>query len=150
MPNIKHNRMIHAPVKEVWKFVSDMNNWAPFMMGYQSHEVVNKKESVWRLKANISVITHTFEMKVNITEWVEPRKVGFELKGLTDPVKGGGLVTLSPDPDNPDQTNVTLDLELTGKGLASPIVNHVVSPLLKPMAEQLLDKIAKEVEHVPV
>ena len=150
MPSIKHQRVMHAPVKEVWQFVSDMNNWAPFMMGYQSHQVVNEKESIWKLKANISVITHTFEMRVNITEWKEPKKVGFELKGLTDPVKGGGVVTLAPDDKDADQTTVTLDLELHGRGMAAPIVNHVVYPLLKPMAEQLLEKIAGRVEQVKV
>jgi carbon monoxide dehydrogenase subunit G len=148
MPKVTYNRTIKASVNDVWNFVSDINNWAPFMMGYQSHEVVNEKESLWRLKANISVITHTFEMRVNITEWVAPQKVGFELKGLTDPVRGGGLVSLAQNKYDATHTDVLLDLSLEGKGLASPIVNHVVSPLLEPMATELLEKIANEVEQV--
>jgi carbon monoxide dehydrogenase subunit G len=147
MPEVTHIATIKAPVQTVWEFVKDMDNWAPFMMGYKSHTTINDKESTWNLKSTILGVTYSFEMRVLITEWVDEEKVGFELNGLTHPVKGSGLVTMAPS--NGDNTDISFKLNLQGKGMAAPVVNLVVAPLLKPMAEQLLDKINTELMTAP-
>ena len=148
MPEVRHKQTIDASIKVVWDFVKDMNNWAPYMMGYMQHEVINEKESIWKLKSTIIGVTYSFQMRVLITEWKEFQSVGFDLKGLTHPVEGKGLVKLV-QAEKPAQTDVTFDLSLHGKGLATPIVNIVVAPLLKPMAEQLLTKINAQLVKVP-
>lgn len=137
-----------APVKTVWEFVKNMDNWAPFLMGYKGHTTINEKESTWKLKSTILGVTYSFEMSVLITEWEEEKKVGFELNGLTHPVKGGGLVTLTGNEET--STEVSFKLHLEGKGLTKPVVNLVVAPLLQPMAEQLLDKINKKLTKTSV
>ena len=38
----------------VWEFVKDMNNWAPFLTGYQKHEIENDTDSIWTLKGACS------------------------------------------------------------------------------------------------
>jgi carbon monoxide dehydrogenase subunit G len=144
MPELVHTLRIQAPIQKVWDFVKDQNNWAPFLMGYVEHEIVNDKESVWRLRSSIAGVTYAFEMEVLITEWVEESKVGFELKGLTHPVKGGGLVTLVKADKN--VTDVAFHLHLQGRGIAAPVVNLVIAPMLKPMAEELLEKINAAME----
>lgn len=111
-------------MQEVWGFVKDQNNWAPFIMGYQNHEILNDKESIWKLKSSIAGVTYSFEMEGLITEWEEGKKVGFELSGLTHPVKGSGTVTLKETGSR--LTYVSFHLQ--GKGIAIPVVNLVVGP----------------------
>ena len=38
MPEVQHVAQVQRPVTAVWDFVQDMNHWAPFLTGYQSHE----------------------------------------------------------------------------------------------------------------
>lgn len=147
MPEVKHSKQMNVPVSEVWDFVKNMDNWAPFLMGYVGHKTINEKESEWKLKSTILGVTYSFQMKVMITEWEEEAKVGFELNGMTHPVKGGGLVTLKGD-KNGNSTDVSFSISLNGKGLAAPVVNRVVAPLLEPMARELLDKINDELVKV--
>jgi carbon monoxide dehydrogenase subunit G len=146
MPEIKQSKQIGSPLEKVWGFMKDQNNWAPFLMGYQSHEIKDEKESVWRLKSKIAGVTYAFEMKVLITEWIDAQKVGFELKGTTHPVKGGGTFTF--EKLNDYTTEVTFVLSLQGTGMATPVVNLVVGPLLQPMADELLDKVDQALKPV--
>ena len=150
MPEVKYSKTINNPLPDVWNFVKDMNNWAPFMMGYQSHTIINDKDSTWHLKSTIAGVTYSFEMQVTITEWVENDKVKFLLKGLTHPVKGEGLVKLFKNENDTAKTDVEFTIRLKGSGIAGPVVSLVVSPLLKPMAEQLLEKINAKFEGITV
>ena len=71
MPEVKHSKQMNVPVNEVWDFVKNMDNWAPFLMGYVGHKTINEKESEWKLKSTILGVTYSFQMKVMITEWEE-------------------------------------------------------------------------------
>ncbi|WMN12123.1 SRPBCC family protein [Marivirga salinae] len=148
MPELVHEKQMRARVQEVWDFVKDQNNWAPFLMGYQNHQILNDKESIWKLKSSIAGVTYSFKMEVLITEWEEGKKMGFELRGLTHPVKGSGTVTLKEAGSR--LTDVSFHLHLQGRGITTPVMNLVVGPLLKPMAEQLLDKINEVMEQTSV
>ena len=37
-------------------FVSDMNNWAPFLTGYQKHEIIDDTDSIWTLKGEVGML----------------------------------------------------------------------------------------------
>ncbi len=96
MPEVTHNTLMNLPPDTIWDFVKDMNNWAPFLTGYQSHEIVDDRHSKWVLKGDVGVLARTVNLDVEITEWVDEEKVALNLTGSNEAVDGGGLFLLVP------------------------------------------------------
>jgi carbon monoxide dehydrogenase subunit G len=82
------------PVDEIWDFVRDMDNWAPFVAGYQRHEKQNDDDSTWTLKGDVGVLARTLSFRVHVTEWAGPDRVTFRLEGVNEPMTGEGSFTL--------------------------------------------------------
>src|SRR3954463_826180 len=94
MPEVEYTTQMRLPVSDVWAFVSDMNNWAPFLTGYQKHEVVDATDSIWTLKGDVGILSRIVELRAHVTEWTAPSKVAFTLTGLNEAVEGGGSVII--------------------------------------------------------
>jgi len=78
------------PVGTLWDFVREMDHWAPFLTGYQTHEKRSETESVWTLKGNTGVVSRTLTFRVLVTEWAGPDRVTFALEGVNEPMRGEG------------------------------------------------------------
>lgn len=94
MPEVAYTAEMRLPLATVWAFVSDMNNWAPFLTGYQKHEVLDATDSLWTLKGEVGILSRRVELRAHVTEWVEPQKVSFTLTGVNEAVDGGGTLIL--------------------------------------------------------
>jgi carbon monoxide dehydrogenase subunit G len=90
-----------VPGERVWAFVEDMDHWARFVTGYQSHEKKNERESVWTLKGDLGVMSRTLTFRVLITEWNGPSQVRFQLTGVNEPMSGEGAFTIERDGAQP-------------------------------------------------
>ena len=96
MPEVEYTTVVNLPPEKVWDFVKDMNNWAPFLTGYQKHEIVSETDSIWTLKGDVGVLARTVELKAHITEWNGPERVSFTLAGINELVEGGGTLLMGP------------------------------------------------------
>lgn len=107
MPEVKYGTYIDLPVETVWDFVKDMNNWAPFLTGYQKHEIIDDTDSTWWLKGDVGVLTRMVELKAHVTEWTGPEKVAFTLTGVNEAVSGSGelLMIEEPKPAGDDESS---------------------------------------------
>jgi carbon monoxide dehydrogenase subunit G len=85
------------PVGRIWDFVADMDNWARFVTGYQSHEKRSETESQWTLKGDVGVLSRKLVFKVDITEWSPGKRAAFRLKGVNEPMEGEGVFSLEAD-----------------------------------------------------
>ncbi len=94
MPEVAYTAEMRLPLATVWAFVSDMNNWAPFLTGYQKHEILDTTDSLWTLKGEVGILSRIVELRAHVTEWVEPQKVSFTLTGINEVVEGGGTLFL--------------------------------------------------------
>lgn len=99
MPEAEYSTTARLPVQVIWDYVREMDNWAPFLRGYQSHQKFNDRESVWVLKGDVGMVTRTVKFRVHIDEWGEPSRVLFTLKGVNEPMEGGGEFRLEPYED---------------------------------------------------
>src|SRR5512138_1993202 len=94
MPEVQYETTMTIPPEKVWEFVKDMNNWAPFLTGYQKHVIESETDSVWTLKGDVGVLSRVVELKAHVTEWAGPEKVSFTLTGLNESVDGGGTLLI--------------------------------------------------------
>ena len=101
MPEVEYTTVVNLPPEKVWDFVKDMNNWAPFLTGYQKHEILSETDSIWTLKGDVGVLARTVELKAHITEWNGPERVSFTLLGINELVDGGGTLLMGPDTPAP-------------------------------------------------
>jgi len=72
-----------------------MNNWAPYLTGYQRHEVLSETDSIWTLKGDVGVLARVVKLKAHVTEWNGPQRVSFTLTGLNEQVDGDGTLEMT-------------------------------------------------------
>ena len=96
MPEVTYTTTMKLPVAAVWDFVKDMNNWAPFLTGYQQHEILSETDSIWTLKGDVGILSRVVKLKAHVTEWAGPERVSFTLTGLNEQVEGGGTLLMAP------------------------------------------------------
>jgi carbon monoxide dehydrogenase subunit G len=107
MPEHTYETTMAVPVPKIWDFVQDMDNWAPFVTGYQGHERVSDANSIWTLKGDMGVLSRTVKLDVNITQWDEQERVEFTLTGINEQVSGDGTFLMSPiESDTPPAPEV--------------------------------------------
>lgn len=90
MPEVTYTTKTNVPLSNCWDFVKDMNNWAPFLTGYEKHEIKDERNSTWTLKGDVGILARTVKLDVTITEWAGPNRVAFTLKGINEMVEGDG------------------------------------------------------------
>ncbi len=83
-------------VDTIWEFVKDVDHWAHFVSGYQSHEKENDNDSIWTLKGDVGVLARVLRFRVHVTEWAGPERVSFQLVGLNEPMQGDGEFVMKP------------------------------------------------------
>jgi len=96
LPETEYSTTARLPVEAIWAFVREMDNWAPFVTGYQSHRKEGENDSRWVLKGDVGVLSRTLEFRVHVTEWAGPHRVAFELEGLNEPLRGSGEFRMEP------------------------------------------------------
>ena len=95
MPEVEYSTTMGLAPEAIWEFVKDMNNWAPFLTGYQKHTIESETDSVWTLKGDVGILSRQIELRAHVTEWNGPQRVAFTLTGLNEAVDGGGTLTIS-------------------------------------------------------
>jgi carbon monoxide dehydrogenase subunit G len=102
VPEVEYTTTLSISREDVWSFVKDMNNWAPFLTGYQRHEILSETDSIWTLKGDVGVLARIVRLKAHVTDWSGPDRVAFTLTGLNESVEGGGELVMrqgsSPPP----------------------------------------------------
>ena len=176
MPEVEYTTTMSLTPDEIWAFVKDMNNWAPFLTGYQRHEIQSETDSVWWLKGDVGILSRTVQLQAHVTEWRGPERVAFTLTGLNEEVEGGGALemgkctALAPAPRRlsllqrlfrwlfrrkhgqvaraagPAVSQLRFTLRMDAGGPTGPLVNALLAPALLPAAEDLANKIAAHLE----
>jgi carbon monoxide dehydrogenase subunit G len=144
MPVGKHEVTIDVPIERVWDFVKDMDNWAPLLPGYISHEKLNEKQSNWTFKETVGVLKKKISLQVTIKEWIEPSRVTFDLKGISDNLTGNGY--FNAEAVGVNKTRMTGYLEMTAEGALAPVMNAVMKNSLPKSGQELTTAIAEELE----
>jgi carbon monoxide dehydrogenase subunit G len=146
MPNDIHRVNVNAPIEEVWRFVSKMDNWAPLVPGYIDHVIINDKESTWKFKSDIGIMKKKVHLKVDITNWNEPTKVTFNLTGINEKFTGHGFFEAQSLDSN--QTLMTGSLEISAQGTMGKMVNNILKTSVPEMTRALTQAVAEKINEL--
>lgn len=146
MPAGTHTLEIDVPIQNIWEFIEDMNKWAPLVPGYIEHQILNERQSTWKFKGDIGIMQKTVSLKIDITEWIAPTKVTFDLKGISENFTGNGYFEAEAISDT--KTKMTGNLDITAGGLMGPMINAVLKNFVPKTAEELSEAIANKIVEV--
>lgn len=140
MEKVDYNTTVGIPLDVMWDFVKEYSNWAPLVKGYQSHEEIDDKESIWIVRGDFGPFSRVTKFHNTITEWNEGQGVAFELKGVNEPLTGYGKVQLE-SVDGGNSTRIFSELGFEAGGALGPLINRLIKPLVQGMAEDLVKNI---------
>ena len=146
MPSHLHRMEVNVPIEAVWKFVSSINHWAPLVPGYIEHEILNERESNWKFKSDLGVMKKKIYLKVEITNWVEPEKVTFNLTGINEKFSGNGFFEATKLTHN--KTSMTGFLDITAGGALAKMVNPILKTSLPEMTVELTNAVGHKIEEI--
>ena len=147
MPKGIHEVVLELPIDRIWNFVSLMDNWAPLVPGYISHEIINESESTWKFKGDLGFVKKKVKLKVDITGWEEPNKVTFNLTGRKVNFAGNGYFEAEEIEEN-KYTKVTGCLDITAAGPMASMVNAALKSFVPETARELTTAVANEIMKI--
>ncbi|KAA0549993.1 SRPBCC family protein [Bacillus sp. BGMRC 2118] len=146
MPSEIYSVNVDAPIQSVWSFVSKMDQWAPLVPGYITHEILSDKESTWKFKSDIGIMKKKVHLKVDITNWSEPTKVTFNLTGINEKFTGHGFFEAQSLTDQ--TTRMTGSLTINAQGAMAKMVNSILQSTVPEMTRQLTESVAARIEEL--
>lgn len=146
MPSGTHFKVLDISIEHIWDFVKDMNKWAPLVPGYIEHEILNERQSTWIFKGDIGIMQKTVKLQIDITEWMEPSRVTFNLTGLNENFSGSGYFEAEKLSD--DQTRMIGNLDITAKGMMGPMINAILKSFVPKTAEDLTEAIGNKIIEI--
>jgi carbon monoxide dehydrogenase subunit G len=131
---------LDIPVHRAWGFVKDMNNWAPLVPGYTTHEQLNDRQSNWTFTGDAGIVQKTIHLRIDIKEWQEPTKVTFTMKGINENFSGDGYFQA----DTLSETSIKMTgyLQISAKGVTGPMINQILKTMLPKMIKKFTEKVA--------
>lgn len=146
MPSELYEVEVDLPIQSIWSFVSDMNNWAPLLPGYIEHEILNDRESTWKFKSDLGIIKKKIHLKVDITSWVEPTEVTFELVGINEKITGKGYFKAKEITGK--KSMMTGYLDITFEGKVAKVINSKLKKNLTDMTKELTESIIAKIHEI--
>lgn len=126
MPEVEYTTQVALPREAVWDFVKDMNNWAPYLTGYQTHEILSETDSVWTLKGDVGVLARVVKLKAHVTEWNGPERVSFTLTGLNEQVDGDGTLEMALSAESRPETGLPAPEAPVKKSFFARLIEAIV------------------------
>lgn len=143
MPSSNHMVELQITSQDVWSFVSDVNNWAPLMPGYITHEKMNDQEINWQFLGDFGFMKKKVTLRLQKLTLVDSTKVTFLLEGVEDPFEGSGyfeVISISNE-----QTKLSGFLDISAIGLMGMMINNVLKSFVPQMTKELVVAISHEV-----
>ncbi|WP_042356831.1 CoxG family protein [Bacillus rubiinfantis] len=146
MPQGTHTVDVPLSIQTIWEFVHDMNNWAPLVPGYISHEILSDRQSTWAFKGDLGFMKKTVKLRIDIKEWNEPTEVTFDLTGMSDNFKGGGY--FRAEAIDEQTTRMSGHLDITAGGMMGAMVNQILTKFVPNTAQELTEAIVKKLLEI--
>ena len=147
MASSVHEEVVGLDQEKVWDFLKDLEQWAPLMPGYVSHEIISANEMTWVFKGDFGVVKKAVTVQLTVDESVAPEKLAFSLKGVSDNINGGGFYATEAAEGG---TKLTGSLNMSAGGFLAGMINPVLEKFLPTMVSELTAAMAAKVQQLEV
>lgn len=135
---------IAVGIDRVWDYVRNIEAWASIMPGYRECRIIDDNDSHWVLKVGAGGMVRTVNVLVHVERWDGPGHVLFSYKLDGDPVQGGGTYTATAK--SPDETEISLNVQVVGSGPLAPMWEAMGKPLLPQFARSFAHELKDRIE----
>jgi carbon monoxide dehydrogenase subunit G len=139
MPEITKTFTVDAPAQESWEYLTDMENFASHLPGFEEFEEEDAVTSYWTIKVDLSMFTKELTFEVQVLEEEYPR-AAFTLEPVNQPATGSGAVTFDT-PEEQGGTAMTLQVESEAEGRMAPFLNKVIDKALHKVSEEFVENL---------
>lgn len=137
-----HEIELDLPIHSIWNYISDINNWAPLVPGYQEHQIINERESIWKIHGDIGKFEKTVQLRVLITEWTPPSVIHFELSNFNQTCVGNGYFKAASLTTK--RTKMIGYLNVKIKGKLKPVINPILTTIVPKVGKNFTEKVANK------
>jgi carbon monoxide dehydrogenase subunit G len=148
MANSKHTIELPVSIDKIWTYISDIDNWAGTVPGYEHHEILNEKQSTWAIKGDLGIMKKTAKLQVDITEWIEPTKVVFHFKSLAEDFVGSGCYEAMALDDRHTRITGKLDLDPEAKGPMATMQKTVLKKFVPKTTKDITTAVAEQIKSM--
>ncbi|MFP7295880.1 CoxG family protein [Neobacillus niacini] len=145
MPSEMQQIELDIPIKVIWDFIRDANNWAPLVPGYIQHEQINETIITWEFKSDLGIMKKKVRLIIDIKEWNEPTRVSFELRRTNEKYIGEGY--FEAQAINKVKTLVTGFLEINASGALGSLANTLFKNTIPIPTEEVATAISLKLEE---
>jgi carbon monoxide dehydrogenase subunit G len=147
MANGKHTIELPVSIEKVWTYIRDIDNWAATVPGYEEHEIVNEKQSTWAIKGDMGILKKTAKLQVEINEWVEPKKVAFQFRSLSEDFVGKGHYEADVIDNNHTRITGYLEIEtVSTKGPLATMQKTVLKKFVPKTTKDITTAVANQIK----
>lgn len=136
---------VKLPISFIWKLVRTIDDWLPNMPGYISHETLNSREIIVRVKSKHSFIPMEHQIKITFINWKEPSRLKLHVKDMKGNWAGYGVIETRKI--NSHTTKVIGDIEVKGKGASGKMIEAYVSKHLSELTDEWIDSIVSQLDE---
>ena len=138
------------PQDRVYAVMQDPTVLAQAIPGCEGLEKIGEDEYSMKMKMALASLSGAFDGKVRIADQSPPNsfRLIVEGTGRIGFMKGEGVLTLTPSPDNPNSTNVAYDGDAQIGGTIAAVGQRLIDGTAKMMIKKFFDNLAKVVDGV--
>ncbi|MCR8847304.1 SRPBCC family protein [Rossellomorea sp. SC111] len=140
-----HQVNVHASRSDVWRFIQDINAWAPLVPGYKEHTIYSDNQSTWKFTVHYGMVTKKIHVNVIITDWKEPSEVKFTLHGINQRFTGAGF--FKADEGNTDVTRMTGSLAIESTSPVAKFLQHAFDKMVAELTRELTIAMGEAIER---
>lgn len=132
-------------IARLWEIFNTVEQWAPLLENYVSHETISATESIWTFKITIGVMKKKVSTKIKIVEWEEPTKITLYVTGVNEKFNGHGYIETADHGEG--MTAVMISQNITVKGALKVMANTLTkAPSTKKLKKITEDTTKKLIE----
>ncbi len=145
MPTVERTFDVHAPLAQVWDFLSDFVRLGTTLPGCERVEILSPLQTDWYMERKVGFLRKRFVVRTETTDFDAPRHAAWT--GDSKELSMGGSIQLRSI--DAARTSVTYAGAVKAKGPARHILNRYFKSRLESDIDEFVGNVRAQLESTP-
>ncbi len=145
MPTVERTFDVHAPLTQVWDFLSDFVRLGAVLPGCERVEVLSQGQTDWYMERKVGLLRKRFVVRTETTAFDEPRHAAWT--GESKELSMAGSIELRPI--GASRTSVTYVGAVKAKGPARQVLNRYFKARIDTDIDEFVRNVRANFEREP-